>query len=421
MGLNAPLFYEEPIQLSRGEGVWLFDEDGKRYLDLYNNVPCVGHANQRVVDAIAGQAGTLNVHSRYLHDGVIDYLERLVGLHHDGLESVVMACSGTEATESAIMMARAATGKRGIICTDATYHGNLGTVATLTALPAGEDRRGVRAISNPQMFRPIEDGLSEQELCDRYIEQLRRTIEELEKDGHGLAAIMICSILANEGLPTVPDGWFQRAVDVVRDAGGLVIADEVQAGFGRSGSWWGYEANDFRPDIATMGKPMGNGLPVSGVIASHDVVSGFRARHRYFNTFASSPLQAAAGMAVIDEITDRGLVAQAGAVGEAVRVGLRELQPSSDSIGDVRGTGMFIGIDWVIPGSTTPDVDGAGRMVEAMKRRGMLLGKAGQHGNVLKIRPPLVFDQGNASQFLDAFADAVDGFEPSYPESHVAG
>ncbi|MEM7341274.1 MAG: aspartate aminotransferase family protein [Actinomycetota bacterium] len=407
MGAGAPLFYDTPVELVRAEGVWLHDASGRRYLDLYNNVPCVGHANPRVVEAMATQAGTLNVHSRYLHTGVVDYVERLVGLHHDGIESAILACSGTEATEMALTMARAATGRRGIICTDATYHGNSTLVGQLTALPVGTVRGDVRSIATPQTFRPLADGATDAELCELHLEQLAATIAAFERDGDGVAAFMVCSILANEGLPTVPTGWFQRAVAMVREAGGLVIADEVQAGFARSGRWWGYETTGFEPDIVCMGKPMGNGLPLSGVASSHDLVSGFRARHRYFNTFASSPLQAAVGMAVIDEIVDRGLVDHVATVGAELVTALRSLQPDRPRMGDVRGHGLFIGIDWVHPGTTEPDVEGAASVVEAMKERGVLLGKAGQHGNVLKIRPPLVLPAEQAEFFVAEFTEVV--------------
>ena len=407
MGHEAPLFYEEPVELVRGDGVWLEAADGTRYLDLYNNVPCVGHANPRVAAAIAAQASTLNVHSRYLHPNVVDYTERLVDLHHDGIESVVLACSGSEATEMALTIARTITGKRGLICTDATYHGNTSLVSKLTKLPVGEDRDGVRSISTPQLFRPLKEGATNEELRDAHLDELAATIAGLEADGHGFAGIMLCSILANEGLTTAPTDRFTAMVEMVHDAGGLVIADEVQAGFARSGNWWGYDTSGFVPDVVCMGKPMGNGLPISGVAASNEVITTFRRKHRYFNTFASSPVQAAAGMAVIDEITDRGLVAQVGEVGSWLAQNLRDLQTTHARMGDVRNHGLFIGIDWVHPGTTEPDVAGAATIVEALKARGMLMGKAGQHGNVLKIRPPLVFTQADAALFLEAFTEAV--------------
>lgn len=407
MGHDAPLFYEEPIELVSGDGVWLYTADGRRMLDLYNNVPCVGHGNPRVAEAIGKQAATLNVHSRYLHENVVEYLERLVDLHHDGIESAVLACSGSEATEMGLTMARTITGNRGLICTDATYHGNTSLVLRLTNLPVGTERGGIRSVATPQMFRPLEDGRTEDELCELHLAQLAETIAGLQADGLGVAGMIVCSILANEGLPTVPGRWFERASQMVRDAGGVVIADEVQAGFGRSGDWWGYETSGFTPDIVCMGKPMGNGLPVSGVASSHDIISAFRRKMFYFNTFASSPLQAAAGMAVIDEITDRNLVESSKAVGDHMLAAFEALQPDHPRMGDVRGTGLFLGIDWVHPGTTEPDVAGAAAMVEAFKARGMLLGKQGQHGNVLKIRPPLVFEAEHADLFLSAFREVV--------------
>jgi 4-aminobutyrate aminotransferase-like enzyme len=407
MGHDAPLFYEEPIELVRGDGVWLEAADGRRYLDLYNNVPCVGHANPRVAAAIAEQAATLQVHSRYLHANVVDYTERLVSLHHDGIESVVLACSGSEATEMALTMARTLTGNHGLICTNATYHGNTSLVSKLTALPVGKERDGVRSISTPQIYRPLAEGLTEAELGQLHLDELAATIAQFEADGVGFAGLMLCSILANEGLPNVPQGWFVEATQMVRDAGGLVIADEVQAGFARSGNWWGYDTSGFVPDIVCMGKPMGNGLPVSGVAASNEMITTFRRKHRYFNTFAASPVQAAAGMAVIDEITDRGLVASVETIGSGLQTSLKNLQADEPRMGDVRGYGLFVGIDWVLPGTTTPDVAGAAAMVEALKAKDMLLGKAGRHGNVLKVRPPLVFEQSHADLFLAAFTEVL--------------
>jgi 4-aminobutyrate aminotransferase-like enzyme len=306
----------------------------------------------------------------------------------------------------ALTLIRGATGKRGIICTDASYHGNSSLVGRLSWLPVGTERSGVKSISTPQLFRPLKADVSEADLLQHHLDELATTIASFDDEG-GFAGLMLCSILANEGLPNPPAGWFAEAVDLVHDAGGLVIADEVQAGFARSGSWWGYETSSFVPDVVCMGKPMGNGFPLSAMASSHDLITGFRQRQRYFNTFASSPLQAAAGAAVIDEIIDRGLVDQVVEVGDRLKTSLAALQRDHPRMGDVRGTGLFIGIDWVHPQSNEPDVDGAGQMVEALKSRGMLLGKTGQHGNVLKIRPPLVFDHDNSTTFLDVFADTV--------------
>ena len=299
-GKGSTLFYEQPVHIVRGEGVRLFDADGRTYMDLYNNVPCVGHANPHVVEAMHQQAATLNVHSRYLHEGILDYAERLLDKHHDTIESVVFSCTGTEANEIAMMMARLATGGRGIICTNAAYHGNSAEVRKLTYAQNTSHETEIRSFPFPQKYRPGLDSDDEADLSAYYLNQLQQTIDELAADGIPLAGMLICPIFANEGLPDVPAGFMQAATDKIRQAGGLVISDEVQAGMCRSGRWWGYELMGFQPDIVSMGKPLGNGYPLAATAGSREVVERFRKVTRYFNTFASSPLQAAAGSAVVN-------------------------------------------------------------------------------------------------------------------------
>ena len=409
LGAGAQLFYRTPLHIVRGEGAYLFDADGRRYVDMYNNVPCVGHANPDVVEAMARQQATLNVNNRYLHEGVLAFAERLAALHGPQVESVIFSCSGTEANEVALRMARFATGKRGIVFTDATYHGNSDLVSQLTrvsvAQPANPE---LCAIPFPQMYRPLEAGLSEAELCEAYLERLRGAIGGLARDGGGLAALIVCSIFANEGLPNVPRGFMGRAAEIVRAAGGLVIADEVQAGYGRTGGWWGYDVTGFTPDIVVTGKPMGNGLPLAATAASRALVEGFRVRTHYFNTFASSPLQAAVGMAVLDVIDRDGLIANVAAVGGALKRALAERKPRWDAIGDVRGHGLFLGVEIVKDGeSKTPDPAMAAEFANRLKDRGFLTAPAGADRNVLKIRPPLVFSQADAEAFLVAFDTTV--------------
>ena len=244
LGTGAPLFYDKPLHIVRGEGVYLFDETGRRYVDMYNNVPCVGHANPHVVEAMARQQATLNVHSRYLHEGIVALAERIAALHGPAIESVVFSCSGTEANEVALRMARGTTGKQGIVCTNATYHGNSEAVGKMTRIGAGQNSGGdVRAIPFPEMLRPIVPGASESDLAEAYLERLRGAIRSLEDDGTGFAGLIVCPIFANEGLPDVPRGFMARAAEMVRAAGGYLIADEVQAGYCRTGRWWGYEGH----------------------------------------------------------------------------------------------------------------------------------------------------------------------------------
>lgn len=406
-GKGAQIFYEQPLHLVRGEGVWLFDVEGRRYLDMYNNVPVVGHCNPRVVEAMARQASTHTTHSRYLSETVLDYAERILNLHHEAIENIVITCTGTEANEVAMLMARAATGGRGFICTDGTYHGNSALVGSLTRGPL-RGRPDVNAIPFPQRYRPIVEGATEAELCEAYLAEVRRAIDDFAADGVPLAGVIFCSLLANEGLPDVPAGFLPRAAEMVRAAGGVVIMDEVQSGFCRSGMWWGYETMGVVPDIVTMGKPMGNGLPLAACAARADLVAAFRSSTRYFNTFAASPLQAAVGSAVLDEIESRDLLGNVNDVGPYLVERLRRIAPDVPAMGDVRGSGLFIGIDWVSDRATRePDPVGAARVANLLKDRGVLLSNAGRHQNVLKVRPPLVFGREHADIFLDAFVDVV--------------
>lgn len=415
LGAGAPLFYNEPLHIVRGEGVDLYDARGRRYIDMYNNVPCVGHANPHVVAAMTRQQGTLNVHSRYLHEGIIEFAERLVGLHGPAIESVIVSCSGTEAVEVALRMARIATGKRGIVCTNATYHGNSEAVSRLTRLAPGDNSvRDVRSFPFPEMYRPLVPDADESELADAYLESLREAIRDLQNDDTGFAGLIVCSILANEGLPDIPRGFMARAAAMVRAAGGVVIADEVQAGYCRTGQWWGYQVTGFEPDIVVTGKPMGNGLPLAATAASKTLVDTFRAATRYFNTFASSPLQAAVGMAVLDAIERDGLRDNVGRVGSYLKQALLARKARCPSIGDVRGHGLFIGIEMVTDADTrTPDVERTVHVVNRLKDKGFLTSNAGAFRNVVKIRPPLVFRQEHAEAFLAAFDETLSELELS--------
>lgn len=410
LGSGTALFYEKPLHIVRGEGACLFDERGRRYVDMYNNVPCVGHGNPVVAEAMAKQQGTLNVHSRYLHEGIVEFAERLSGLQHDGIESVIFSCSGTEANEIALRMARFATGKRGIVCTNATYHGNTDLVGSLTWVGRDEkETDAVRAFPFPEKYRPLAEGLDEEALGEAYLEKVREAIEGLERSGAGFGALIMCSILANEGLPEIPRGFMAKAAELARKAGGLVIADEVQAGYGRSGQWWGHNVTGFTPDIIVTGKPMGNGLPLAATSASKVLVDKFRAKTRYFNTFSSSPLQAAVGMAVLDEIEGRGLIKSAGAVGASLKAELVSRQDSHEFIGDVRGVGLFIGVEMIKDdGDKKPDAARAAQVGNMLKDKGFLTSNAGSFGNVLKIRPPLVFTSENAAEFLIAFDETMN-------------
>ena len=412
LGAGAQLFYREPLEIVRGDGVYLFDRTGRRYVDMYNNVPCVGHANPVVADAMARQQRTLNVHSRYLHEGIVQFAERLTKLHPRGIESVVFSCTGTEANEVALKIARIATGKRGIVCTNATYHGNSEAVGNLTRLGDSAPNAEVRTIPFPERFRPLVVNATERALTDAYLDRLRAAIADLEASGVGFAGLIVCSIFANEGLPDVPDAFMADAAKIVRDAGGILIADEVQSGYCRTGRWWGYQVTGFTPDVVVTGKPMGNGLPLAATAASKTLVDRFRSATRYFNTFASSPLQAAVGMAVLDVIERDRLRERVAEVGGALKRELQARAPRCAAIGDVRGHGLFFGIEMVKDrAGNEPDRERAVDVVNRLKDKGFLTSNAGAFGNVVKIRPPLVFTHENAREFLSAFDEVLGEFD----------
>ena len=396
---DSPLFYKEPINLESGEGVWLYDKSGKKYLDVYNNVPVAGHCHPRIIASLTDQASKLNVHSRYVSDVVVDYSEKLTSLHSDNLSKLQMACSGTEAVEVAIKMARIYTGGQGIICSNATYHGNSHETFRMTIGPFEPE---FRRVTYPESYRPIKDGLLEEDLCALYIKEVEKQIEGFNQDGIKFAGLIFCSIFANEGLPDFPKDYLSKVSKLVRDSGGVVILDEVQAGFGRTGTWWGYELSNVSPDIAVMGKPMGSGLPVSGVVATEEISDSFHEKAFYFNTTAATPLQAAVGGTVIDIIQDEGLIENAEKIGGYLKAELLKIKDDFDYLGDIRGPGLFIGLDIVDnKEDKNPDREKAIEIVEILKGKGVLISNAGQYRNVLKLRPPLVFDSSHADFLLE--------------------
>jgi len=409
LGRNAPLFYDRPVHIVRGNGVWVEDVDGRRYLDAYNNVPHVGHCHPHVVGAIARQAAELNLHTRYLHESVVTYAERLTAMFAEPLDTAMFTCSGTEANELALRMARFGTGNTGIIVSDFSYHGNSATLASLTtAFDVVEDFPSfARKVTVPD---PRHDGqdVDESALAERYAAQVSEAVQSLQADGMGVAAILIDAFFANEGLPDPVPGYVAQAVDIVRAAGGLFICDEVQAGFGRTGdATWGHELSGVVPDIVTLGKPMGNGHPLAGVIASNDLVSEFQVASTYFNTFGGNPVSAAAGQAVLDVLERESLQDNARTVGAYMRRGLEKLQSTYPVVGGVRGRGLFFGIELVDESSSDPAPALTKQLVNMMRDRGVLLSRIGRYDNVLKMRPPMVFSTENADLLLSTLDDSL--------------
>ncbi|APG49243.1 aspartate aminotransferase family protein [Phaeobacter porticola] len=407
MGPNVSTFYDDPVHFVRGEGVWLWDAGGRKYLDCYNNVPHVGHCNPRVVDAICRQASTLNTHTRYLHDGILDYIEKLTGTMDASLDTAILTCTGSEANDIALRMAEAVTGKRGIIATDTTYHGNTSLVSQLSKSNIPTVGFGLgqyfRFVDAPDSYRaPDPDGTI-------FAALVADQIEGLIEDGTGFAALVVCPYFLNEGFPDNPDGWLKPVADVVHKAGGLLICDEVQSGFGRTGTHlWAHEKTGVVPDIMVLGKPMANGHPVGGVVANRDIVAEFRKGYRYFNTFGGNPVSCAAAMAVLEEIEAEGLQANAKVVGDHARTRLNALAAKHEIIGDGRGSGLIFGAELVTDRATkAPASDLTDRIINTMRQRGIIHSKLGRHKNTLKIRPPMPFSIENADLLFDTLDDVL--------------
>ena len=410
LGPAYRLFYDKPLHVVRGEGVWLHGADGRRYLDAYNNVASVGHCHPHVVEAIARQAATLNTHTRYLHDGVLDYAERLLATMPPALGHAMFTCTGSEANDLAMRIARAHTKGTGLIVTRFAYHGVTSAIAEASPSLGQYVRLGdaVRTVHAPDSYRTEPEALGK-----AFAAGVREAIADLRAHGLQPAALMVDTVFSSDGIYTDPPGFLGEAVDVIRETGGVFIADEVQAGLARSGdAMWGFQRHGVVPDIVTMGKPLGAGHPLAGIAVRPDVLAAFARESRYFNTFGGNPVAMAAGSAVLDVIEREGLLANAQAVGGHLRDGLRELAAKHPLIGDVRGAGLFVGVELVTDRATkAPATAKTARVVNAMRERGVLLSSTGPHANTLKIRPPLVFSRRDADLLISTL-DAALGVDP---------
>jgi 4-aminobutyrate aminotransferase-like enzyme len=394
-GSSSVLFYEQPIELVRGDGGYVYDAQGKRYLDLYNNVPSVGHCHPRVVDAIAQQVGRLNINTRYLNRIVDSYAERLIATFPRGLSNLVLTCTGSESNDLAMRIARIATGGDGFIVTETAYHGNTALVTEIS--PSSLRRRGpapfVRTV-------PAPTASGDTGVEDRFAASVEHAMRDLQANGIKLAGLIVDTIFSSDGIYPDPPGFLQGAAKVVQSAGGLLIADEVQPGFGRTGAGlWGFMRHGLVPDIVTMGKPMGNGFPMGGVATRPDLLDLFCQETGYFNTFGGNPVAAAAGHAVLDVIEDEQLIERSRAVGQYLKQGLQAIQTVHPEIGDVRGAGLFIGVDIRNIETGSADSGQTSLIINQMKQAGILIGAAGKFGATLKIRPPLCFSEGDADVF----------------------
>ena len=406
IGPHSPLFYNEPLHLVSAKGVWFTDIHGDQYLDGYNNVPHVGHCNERVLRALMDQSSRLNVHTRYLNDRVVDYSEQLLATFDEYLDRVFFANSGSEANELALRIARQHTHSKGVIVSDFSYHGNTITLSELTTALHTQEALAdhVRALHIPDMDL---DSREEAEVLRATLADLDAMIISLQEAGHGISACLFDSLFSSEGMPRLPQGLIAGIMDRIHAAGGLIIADEVQSGFGRTGThMWGYQRVGMHPDLVTLGKPMGNGHPMAAVVTSEELLEEFGSANMFFNTFAGNPVSAAVGEAVLLEMHDRDLMEQARIIGASAFTALNDFAARYDFIRSAKGVGTFLGLDFGVDGAPAPNL--AKKVVESMKSRKVLIAKIGPHDNVLKVRPPLAFSSAELPILLDALQASLD-------------
>jgi 4-aminobutyrate aminotransferase-like enzyme len=411
LGAGAELFYEKPLHIVRGAGVWAYDAEGRAYLDVYNNVPHVGHTHPTVVAAIQRQTAILATHTRYLHENILEYAEQLTARLPAHLNACIFVNSGSEANDVAWRMAQMATGHGGGLIMEHAYHGITDAVAALTPnVGRPRDPRVVTIAPPPDSLR-VSDDMTSAELSN-VVQDADRAIAALAERGFAPAAFYIDTAITSSGIFDPPPAWAAAVAARVRAAGGLIVADEVQYGLGRSGShFWGFERRGLEPDIVTMGKPVGNGYPMGVVVANRALIEAFQAKFGFFSTFGGNAVAAAAGLAVLKVLEREQLMANAAATGGYLHQQLESVAARHACLGKVRGTGLLLGLEVL------------GRDVSAAKKRNkrivnalvsefrVLIGYEGPHASILKLRPPMPFRREHADllvQAIDAAATAVD-------------
>ena len=412
VGKSLSISYQKPLKIVRGSMQYLYDEEGRAYLDAVNNVSHVGHCHPRVVRAGQEQMAVLNTNTRYLHDNLVRYAQRLCETLPEPLRVCYFVCSGSEANELALRLARTHTLRKDLIVVDVAYHGNTTSLIEISPYkfegPGGAGAPSyVHKVPMPDIYRG-EYRQDDAQAGEKYARYIQQTLLEMEKNGSEVAAFICESLLGCGGQIVLPQHYLKEAYRYIRNAGGVCIADEVQVGFGRVGThFWGFETQGIVPDIVTMGKPIGNGHPLAAVVTTPEIAASFNNGMEYFNTFGGNPVSCAIGLAVLDVIAEEGLQENAQRVGTHLINGIRTLTEKHSLIGDVRGLGLFVGIELVLDRRTlTPAPEQASYIANRMRERGILLSTDGPFHNVLKIKPPLVFTEENGD-FLVSTLDEI--------------
>jgi len=414
---NLSISYKTPMKIVRGEGVFLYDDRGRAYLDCYNNVAHLGHANSEVVEVLARQAGILNTNTRYLHDAIISYAEALTATLPKSLTVAAFVCSGSEANDLALRLARQHTQAQGVVALDWAYHGH--AISLIEISPYKYKRKGglgrpstTGEAALPDAYRAPVDWPRD-EIGPRYAASVTTAINQLAEAGHKPAAFIAESLPSSAGQIVLPPGYLPAAYAAARAAGAVVIADEVQIGFGRVGDhFWGFEGEGAVPDIITMGKPIGNGHPMAAVVTTREIAESFNNGMEYFNTFGGSAVSCSVGLKVLEIIQRDHLRENALMLGNDLMARMRRLMDRHPRIGDVRGRGLMLGIELVEDRlNKVPATAYAARIVEKCKEYGVLLGTDGPHDNVIKMRPAMVFKAEHADLLMQVLERAFDAVE----------
>jgi len=413
LGGNLSVAYAQPLHIVRGSMQYLWDADGRRYLDAYNNVPHVGHCHPRVVEAGQAQMALLSTNTRYLHESLLQYAARLGATLPGALKVCYFVNSGSEANELALRLARAHTRRRDLIVLEHAYHGNTTTMIDVSPYKhAGKGGEGapawVHVAPLPDLYRGAHRR-GDSNAGSKYAQEVGRIVDQLSSQGSGVAAFLAESWPSVAGQMDLPADYVRSVYAMVRAHGGLCIADEVQTGYGRLGDhFWGFEFYGVVPDIVVLGKPIGNGHPIGAVVTTPEIAASFDNGMEFFSTFGGNTVSCAIGLAVLDAVSDDNLQAHAATVGRNLLQRLHELEDRYLLIGDVRGAGLFLGVELVTDRqSLQPAGREAALVANYMRDHGVLLGTEGPHHNVLKIRPPMPFNVQDAELLIQALDAAL--------------